>query len=273
MAIINNHDTTLLSSQNETMANVSVAGIDEFCTKSTNDAPPGTSSELDRLAELTIDEPPIHEIPHDSVPSEKRVHFSIDDDGDKDSQDKIGTPSLWTTLTRDIVEELWYQPDEIASMKAEAKYYILNRKGATPDQLCGLDRFTSQRALWKRSSIQYVLTIQKKNKGEEFIRRASLRCSDWFREKACEQGFKDYCAVHDPLSSLLDSDNVENYNECFFSNTECVVRDGDNNNANAEKNSTTTTTNEEYSLKRSFLELDEDKEENEQGAYKRQRSI
>jgi hypothetical protein len=165
----------------------------------------------------------IHRIPEDEAPPEKKVHFALDDGNDRqcDNQEDSGAPPLWTTLTNETIDELWYQPAEIAAMKAEAKYHILHRGEATPDEVCGLDRFTSQRALWKRSAIQYVLISQRHNNGDEFIRRVSLRCSGWFREKACEQGFRDYCSVHDPLASLLDCDDVDNYNECFFSNEGC----------------------------------------------------
>jgi hypothetical protein len=302
MIISNSHDPSLslLSTIQETMSKISITRMNEVvCTKSTNDdalpVPGTTATSAQGLDECTStrtierrtpidddvdDESPIHKIPDDNDLPSKRVHFAVDDgsDGDQDCQDKIGAPSLWTTLTRDVVEELWYQQEEIASMKAEAKYYILHRKGATADQVCGLDRFTSQRALWKRSAIQYVLMSQRHNRGDEFIRRVSLRCSGWFREKACEQGFRDYCAVHDPLASLLESDSVENYNECFFSHTGLDdAMDGDNGiaDANTTKNNniSNANANEDDSLKRSSLKLDEDNAENEQPGCKRQRSL
>mmetsp|Transcript_5512 Transcript_5512/g.13263 ORF Transcript_5512/g.13263 Transcript_5512/m.13263 type:complete len:406 (-) Transcript_5512:184-1401(-) len=136
------------------------------------------------------------------------------------------------------------------------------------DRLLGLHRFSPQRSQWKRSAIYYTLLAQKQQKHlqryssspssqskskpscsssslpssssepykqrqvEHFIRKVSLRCTAWAREMAVKQGFKDYCAVHDPLASLFDdhvdhkSANKEgaskrrqstNYNDCFFS--------------------------------------------------------
>jgi hypothetical protein len=247
------------STKHETMSYVSISSIND--TNSTDDAPVTAEREDEEAllncaqseqtrSKMTIEKPPIHKIPEDRVPSEKKVYFSIDNNCDKDTQDNIGAPPLWTTLTREIVKELWYQPEEIASMKAEAKYYILHRKESTPDEVCGLDRFTSQRALWKRSSIQYVLMSQRQNKGNEFVRRVSQRCSGWFREKAREQAFRDYCAVHDPLASLLDNENVENYNECFFSTAAYDACDRDDTPDADETN------NENETRKRLAVELD-----------------
>merc|ERR1711865_928445 len=98
----------------------------------------------------------------------------------------------------------------------------------------GLERFTRQRATWKRSSIYYVLQAQKQynsnhnnsinnsnnNNGsnndnnrasssfkrqqkhrrrlcrEDYIRDVSIRCSNWAKETALKQGQKDYLSVH-----------------------------------------------------------------------------
>ena len=88
----------------------------------------------------------------------------------------------------------------------------------------------------------------KQQQVEDFVRKVSLRCTAWAREMAVKQGFKDYCAVHDPLASLFD-DRVDhkggkkdgdddaaaankrrksvNYNDCFFSD-HAVEDDEDN---------------------------------------------
>lgn len=149
------------------------------------------------------------------------------------------TPLLDKTLTENDCTALWYTPDEIATMRAAAKECIKHhhnhrRKSSLslddPDQLAGLERFSSQRAAWKRSAIHYTLLAQKQQrqlhdlrqdpykggKAAGFIRKVSLRCTGWAREQAIRQGFKDYCAVHDPLASLFEG-SEENYNDCFFS--------------------------------------------------------
>merc|ERR1711865_592002 len=84
----------------------------------------------------------------------------------------------------------------------------------------GLERFTRQRAIWKRSSIHYILLAQKQVKEkrgvlnqdqqQEYLYNVSIRCSTWAKEAAFEQGFQDYCSIHDPLASLFASTSTRN---------------------------------------------------------------
>lgn len=126
-------------------------------------------------------------------------------------------------------------------------------KNENKDELVGLHRYSPQRSQWKRSAIYYTLLAQKRQKylqklssspssttkdnndnesrdeqqqrAEDFVRKVSMRCSAWAREMAVKQGFKDYCAVHDPLACLFDDCPIsdqqkkykQNYNDCFFS--------------------------------------------------------
>ena len=107
-------------------------------------------------------------------------------------------------------------------MKQQARYVLTHRSTASADDLSGLEKFNTQRAVWKRSAIHYTLVAQKHHVGDEtFLRRVSQRCTGWARETALKQGFKDYCAVHDPLACLFDEGDEENYNDCFFSDTPC----------------------------------------------------
>merc|ERR1711957_688452 len=88
----------------------------------------------------------------------------------------------------------------------------------------GLERFTRQRAIWKRSSIHYILLAQKqvkeKKQGvlvnqdqqQEYLYNVSIRCSTWAKEAAFEQGLKDYCSIHDPLASLFASSTSSSSN-------------------------------------------------------------
>eukprot|EP00537_Pseudo-nitzschia_pungens_P008745 CAMPEP_0172362022 /NCGR_PEP_ID=MMETSP1060-20121228/5731_1 /TAXON_ID=37318 /ORGANISM="Pseudo-nitzschia pungens, Strain cf. cingulata" /LENGTH=349 /DNA_ID=CAMNT_0013084439 /DNA_START=182 /DNA_END=1231 /DNA_ORIENTATION=+ len=159
-------------------------------------------------------------------------------------------------FTEEERRELWYQNDELALMKREAREAIEKHKGvfenpnstaAEREQVIGLERFSRQRAVWKRSAIHYILTAQRqgnkklkssstnvddqRNLLANFIQRISLRCTGWARETAKMQGFRDYCAAHDPLASLLGVKGKDglNYNELIF---------GDNNNTNKSSRST-----------------------------------
>jgi hypothetical protein len=174
--------------------------------------------------------PSVHQIPQEErVPCLKRVRFAMDqdDNGSENSNDRSSTEEdggrpPWRELTEGLCQTLWYTGSDINAMKQDAKRILLNRTEATEEDLVGLERFNVQRALWKRSAIQYVLMAQKQRKGDEdFLQGVSLRCSGWAREMAMKQGFRDYCAVHDPLASLFDGPEEENYNDCFFSD---VVR-------------------------------------------------
>lgn len=172
----------------------------------------------------------LHKIPDDENKRlvRKNVTFVLVDDGDRGGPDSptdnTTTPSF--ELTNELCHDLWYQTPEIAAMKLDAKRVLLNRKDASPEEMIGLERFNVHRSVWKKSAIHYVLLAQKKRQGDEdFIQRVSQRCSGWARETAVHQGFKDYCAIHDPLASLFGSEE-ENYNDCFFSDPSRDSEDG-----------------------------------------------
>jgi len=190
--------------------------------------------------------------------TKKSVRFS--------SQQAIDTPSnrqegfvrkSWNgILTDEHCNELWYQKKELVAIKQAAKVLIANRSkiqrnpdasSEERDNLVGLERFIKQRASWKKSSIRFVLMAQNQMRElhaqsinidygiskEDYMRDISLRCSEWALEAAEMQGFRDYCAVHDPLASLfsdsefndgctyLDDNKKEeqNYNELIFGET------------------------------------------------------
>jgi hypothetical protein len=140
-----------------------------------------------------------------------------------------------TILTEKHCNELWYQKDELTEIKKEAKELISRREDNDnkndnknknsnrnndnddddeDDAHEGLERFTRQRATWKRSSIYYILQAQKQVKErqgvnqeqqQQYLRNVSIQCSTWAKETALKQGFKDYCSIHDPLASLFAS--------------------------------------------------------------------
>lgn len=152
-------------------------------------------------------------------------------------------------LTEEHCHELWFQKAELAAIKHAAKVLIANRKQIQEnpdasseelDGMTGLERFSRKRAVWKKSTIRCVLMAQRqvdellrtsgydfKNHGmskEDYIQAISLRCTGWARDAAEKQGFRDYCAVHDPLASLFSdnsefNENEQNYNELIFGET------------------------------------------------------
>lgn len=153
---------------------------------------------------------------------------------------------LWDgVLTPEHCDQLWYQRTELAAIKQAAKVTIATRNlvEGTPgvlfdqaDQLLGLERFSKQRAVWKKSTIKCVLMAQRKIKNlyagsnaiddedqiRDYIQLICMRCTEWARDAALKQGFQDYCAVHDPLAELFrdtdesEGENRQNYNELIF---------------------------------------------------------
>lgn len=153
---------------------------------------------------------------------------------------------LWNgSLTEEHCNELWYQKSELAAIKHAAKVAIANRAKVERnpyssfeqlDELIGLERFSKQRAVWKKSTIKCVMMAQRQinrlngNNSiskEDYIERISSRCTAWARDAAEKQGFHDYCAVHDPLAALFsdskdndnEKENKQNYNELIFGET------------------------------------------------------
>lgn len=183
----------------------------------------------------------------------KTVRFSPQPDDTSDNRERV-TTRLWEgVLTEEHRRELWYQKAELAAIKLEAKIAIANRAKVEnsleasieeQDSMIGLERFSKQRAVWKKSAIHYVLMAQRQIRGlgshiistEDYIQSVSLRCTAWAREAAKKQGFRDYCAVHDPLASLFSNsdwnndeisrdeqkEEKQNYNELIFGEPTCV---------------------------------------------------
>lgn len=162
---------------------------------------------------------------------------------------------LWEG-TEEHCRELWYQKEELVSIKHAAKVIIANRAKVQRnpnaslqerDSLIGLERFSKRRAIWKKSAIRCVMMAQNQMRElnaqtikndhsiskEDYIQTVSMRCSNWSRDAAKKQGFRDYCAVHDPLASLFSDsefkncethldekkEKQQNYNELIFGET------------------------------------------------------
>jgi hypothetical protein len=157
----------------------------------------------------------------------RRLRFALDDESNSNTntpEQTSAAPLPSAALTPEICRELWYQPDEINDFKKETRSLVLdvgNAKGG--DELCGLERFSFERARYKRRVIRYVLLAQKQ-KGAEFMREIAEKLTAWARDIAEAQGFADFCQVYDPLESLLGS-SCENYNDCFFSDNKRKMMD------------------------------------------------
>jgi len=164
------------------------------------------------------------------------------------------TPKPWNEpLTEEHCKELWYQREELVAIKHAAKVLIASRmksqrnpetSKADSEELVGLERFSKLRAIWKKHTIQGILMAQREMSQvhvrsicngygiskEDFIQKVSLQRTEWSREAAKLQGFRDYCAVHDPLAPLFsdsdsknkntylddDEEETQNYNELIF---------------------------------------------------------
>jgi hypothetical protein len=167
----------------------------------------------------------------------RRVSFALDHDEEQPNTSPQAESApvpvpLPITLTEEDCEALWYQPKEVAAFKADVRYLIMYYAGsrsssmshAEDDDMRGLERYNLERSTYKKSAIYYVLMAQKKSKGNpKVIRMVSKRCTGWAQELALHQGFEDFCAVYDPLETLLGSDEDDqhnNYNDSLFNKKE-----------------------------------------------------
>jgi hypothetical protein len=137
---------------------------------------------------------------------------------------------LFQTLTLETCQELWYQPKEIAVFKAVTRQLILYGKASLPqgrsgqeeeDGMDGLERFNLERSKHKKTSIHCVILAQQQQKGPDFLKIISKKCTRRANDLAVMQGFQDFVQVYDPLESLLGFNAaVLNYNDYFFNKQE-----------------------------------------------------
>lgn len=190
--------------------------------------------------------------------TKKAVRFSLQPKIDipKNNQERPSQIAWNGVLTEEHCKELWYQKEELAAIKHAAKVIIAKRNKAkrNPDTsseeqeaLIGLERFNKQRAISKKNTIRCILMAQHEmrqprvqlvlnNYGiskEDYIQKISFQRTEWSRNAAIDQGFNDYCAVHDPLAPLFgdsnskngntylddDREGAQNYNELIFGKT------------------------------------------------------
>lgn len=219
---------------------------------------------------LTVTKIPLSVTEESSCSSPRRISFTQLDQGEdinlrsiletehkKPKKTVRFTPQLSTTtylihtqlwdgkLSEELCHELWYQKSELAAIKHAAKVAIANRSAVQGnpnasfeelDELIGLERFSKQRAVWKKSAIRCVMMAQRQINcldgnhsicREDYIQHIAMSGSEWARDAAEKQGFHDYCAVHDPLAALFndsetsddEKENKQNYNELIFGDT------------------------------------------------------
>jgi len=185
---------------------------------------------------------------YDSRP--RKVSFS--------SMDTMATsenspPAFFDELTDEICRELWYQKDELVTMKKAVRVLLAKAGHIAPqpqqqqqqqslnvieedeaesqqmeterETVIGLGRFSYQRSQYKRSAIYYVMAAQQEcpwnyPKKPAYIRAVSRRCTGWARQVATEEGFANFCEVYgDPIENLLNTssweEDLKSFNDSF----------------------------------------------------------
>jgi hypothetical protein len=123
---------------------------------------------------------------------QRKVHFAVHDD-ENDS-----VPSAMKELTDDIINDLWFTEQEIASFKNTAKMIVLSGKVPEGETMAGLERYHDiRRYKYKKSALFYILQAQNTSKNPDFIRAVSRRCTVWARTVAEYQGFEHCCEVYE----------------------------------------------------------------------------
>jgi len=141
----------------------------------------------------------------------RRITFADPDEDDS-------APAPMKELTIEIINDVWYSLDELDYFKENVKRIVLSRKVPEGEASEGLEKYDTRRMKFKFYALAYIMQAQREGCEPEFLRRVSRRCTAWARTTALNQGFHDFCEIYDPLDDLLelDSNEVEDYNECFF---------------------------------------------------------
>ena len=131
-------------------------------------------------------------------------------------------------LSNDEVEATWYQPNEIAKFKLEAKCHIIGHESTIGKEYRGFERYTLERAQHKLLAIRCTLLAYQKGYTEENIKHISKKGSSWFQKCAFVQACHDYCDVHQPHMKHLLPDTPQNDNP-FGSLLKDTTSDSSNN--------------------------------------------
>jgi hypothetical protein len=152
----------------------------------------------------------------------RRVTFAFDDENNDDDETNTqkchkGAAPLLSTLTPEVCRDVWYQPDEISALKKRTRDLVFYGSTELGDDMSGLERYCMERSKYKRQVLQYVLRMQKEQKGADFLRTAARKCTGWARDLALHEGFIAFCDVYDPLACLLGGDCLdENFDDRLF---------------------------------------------------------
>jgi hypothetical protein len=126
----------------------------------------------------------------------RRVRFTTEE---TDNSREESAPPLVAFLTREASQELWYQLSDLCTFKRETRNLIKYGTQGGSDSLLGLDRFAFERIANKKRSIRLVLLAQKQQRGSEFIRNVSRKCSFWARNIAHAEGHRTFCQIWNPV--------------------------------------------------------------------------
>lgn len=147
---------------------------------------------------------------HNSKSPRFSKHVSFSMDKSPETSELPYAPALFSTLTEDMCQDLWYQQDHLAAMKQEVRDLVLY--GSTDEEeMSGLGRYTFERSQHKRSAIYYVIAAHReRSMDEEWVKAVSERCTGWARHIARQDGFEAYCDIYgDPLEVLLRNSSWE----------------------------------------------------------------
>mmetsp|Transcript_5060 Transcript_5060/g.12072 ORF Transcript_5060/g.12072 Transcript_5060/m.12072 type:complete len:206 (+) Transcript_5060:307-924(+) len=154
------------------------------------------------------------QVPTIKVPP-RRVSFSSDENDSQSAPHK--------ELTSEMIQDIWYNAEEMRGFKKQAKSIILQRyqqpqtaqEEETDENALGLERYEPKRDEFRRAAIFYTVQAQNKSKDPEFIRLIAHKCTDFARAAAVHQGMKDFAAAYYPLFSLdTQGNNNKRQQQC-----------------------------------------------------------
>ena len=93
------------------------------------------------------------------------------------------------------LKELWYDPEDLASFKSQAREIA---SSSTSDDVRGLEYCNVERQKHKFLSIRCTLSAQRKGMSPEDIAIVAKKCTAWSEEIAFVQGCHDYYCVYEP---------------------------------------------------------------------------
>lgn len=135
-------------------------------------------SSVDGFRAKLVPEQPLHQTPNTPIVSASSSKIMEDSNHRRKRKRRVTfpndtvvtgcAPSLFSTLTKELAEEIWYQPPEVASMKSTTRKLVIYGKQEEQDDLSGLERFNMERSQHKKQTIQCViLTSQRQRQRQQ----------------------------------------------------------------------------------------------------------